>query len=90
MIQLPATDQEAALIQLDALDQRERLLDLGFDRVDLRTPDAVPCGPDRRSLGEGVMSRTIETNPVRPWAPTTARRWWPRWIWASPRSPASS
>lgn len=40
-ILLPASDEEAALIQLDAMDQRERLLDLGFSRVDLRTPDAV-------------------------------------------------
>jgi len=39
VILLPALEQEAALIQLDALDQRERLLDLGFSRVDLRTPD---------------------------------------------------
>ena len=30
LIQLPASNQEAALIQLDALDQRERLLELGF------------------------------------------------------------
>lgn len=41
VILLPATNEEAALIQLDALDQRERLLDLGFSRVDLRTPQAV-------------------------------------------------
>jgi len=40
-ILLPASDEEAALIQLDAMDQRERLLDLGFSRVDLRTPEAV-------------------------------------------------
>ena len=45
VIQLPATDQEAALIQLDSMDQRERLLDLGFERVDLRAPDAVAVQP---------------------------------------------
>jgi cell division protein FtsQ len=45
LIQLPATEQEAALIRLDALDQRERLLDLGFARVDLRTPDEVAVRP---------------------------------------------
>ena len=43
--QLPATEQEAALIRLDALDQRERLLDLGFARVDLRTPDEIAVRP---------------------------------------------
>ena len=45
LIQLPATEQEAALIQLDALDQRERLLELGFARIDLRTPDEVAVRP---------------------------------------------
>lgn len=45
LIQLPATGQDAALIQLDALDQRERLLDLGFARVDLRTPEAIAVRP---------------------------------------------
>ena len=46
---LPAADQEAALIQLDALDQRERLLELGFARIDLRTPEEVAVRP---SAGE--------------------------------------
>ncbi|WP_374516010.1 cell division protein FtsQ/DivIB [Brevundimonas sp.] len=45
LIQLPASDQEAALIQLDALDQRERLLELGFARIDLRTPEQVAVRP---------------------------------------------
>ncbi|RZJ04152.1 MAG: cell division protein FtsQ/DivIB [Brevundimonas sp.] len=45
LIQLPATAQEQALIQLDAMDQRERLLELGFARIDLRTPDAVAVRP---------------------------------------------
>jgi cell division protein FtsQ len=37
-IRLPATDLEAALMQLDLLDQRDRLLDLGFAQIDLRVP----------------------------------------------------
>lgn len=45
LIQLPATRQEAALIQLDALDQRERLLELGFSRIDLRTEGQVAVRP---------------------------------------------
>lgn len=49
LIQLPATQQEAALIQLDAMDQRERLLDLGFARVDLRTPETVAVRPSTES-----------------------------------------
>lgn len=45
LIQLPAVKQEAALIQLDALDQRDRLLELGFSRIDLRTEGQVAVRP---------------------------------------------
>jgi len=48
LIQLPAVGQESALIRLDALDQRERLLDLGFARVDLRASDTVAVRPGAR------------------------------------------
>lgn len=41
IIQLPAVEEEAALIQLDKLDQSQRLLELGFERIDLRSPDMV-------------------------------------------------
>lgn len=51
LIQLPALHQEAALIQLDEMDHRERLLDLGFSRVDLRTPEAVAVRPASTNLG---------------------------------------
>ena len=47
LIQLPAVGQDSALIRLDALDQRERLLDLGFSRVDLRAEDSVAVRPGR-------------------------------------------
>ncbi|MFN3559647.1 MAG: cell division protein FtsQ/DivIB [Brevundimonas sp.] len=45
LIQLPATNQDAALIQLDEMDQRRRLLELGFARIDLRTPEEVAVRP---------------------------------------------
>ena len=45
LIQLPATGEESALIQLDQLDQGSRLLDLGFTRIDLREPQAVLVRP---------------------------------------------
>lgn len=45
LIQLPATNQDAALIQLDEMDQRRRLLELGFSRIDLRTPEEVAVRP---------------------------------------------
>ena len=37
--------KDGSLIQLDALDQRERLLELGFARIDLRTPEEVAVRP---------------------------------------------
>jgi len=47
LIMLPAMGLDSALIRLDALDQRERLLDLGFSRVDLRAEDSVAVRPGR-------------------------------------------
>jgi cell division protein FtsQ len=45
IIQLPASDEEAALIRLDALDQQSRVLDLGLARIDLRDPEMVLVRP---------------------------------------------
>ena len=45
LIQLPASGQEQALMQLELLDQRSRILELGFDRIDLRSPDMVAVRP---------------------------------------------
>jgi cell division protein FtsQ len=45
LIQLPAERQESALIQLDQLDQRDRLLELGFARIDLRDPEMIAVRP---------------------------------------------
>ena len=45
LIQLPATGEDAALMQLDQLDQRARLLELGFARIDLRDPQMVAVRP---------------------------------------------
>ena len=41
LVQLPATGEEEALIQLEQLDQRTRILELGFVRIDLRDPTRV-------------------------------------------------
>jgi cell division protein FtsQ len=32
-------------MQLERLDQRSRILELGFDRIDLRNPDVVAVRP---------------------------------------------
>lgn len=45
LIQLPAAGEEEALMQLEQLDQRSRILDLGFERIDLRNPDVVAVRP---------------------------------------------
>jgi cell division protein FtsQ len=45
LIQLPSTGEDQALIQLEQLDQRSHILDLGFDRIDLRNPEMVAVRP---------------------------------------------
>jgi cell division protein FtsQ len=45
LIQLPADGVEGALMQLEQLDQRSRILELGFERIDLRNPDVVAVRP---------------------------------------------
>ena len=55
LIELPAEDQESALIQLDRLDQDQRILDLGLGRIDLRDPGSVVVRP-RRGGAQGSLS----------------------------------
>lgn len=45
LIQLPAVGQEDALMQLEQLEERSRVLELGFERIDLRNPDLVAVRP---------------------------------------------
>jgi cell division protein FtsQ len=45
LIQLPSTGEDQALMKLEQLDQRSHILELGFDRIDLRNPDAVAVRP---------------------------------------------
>lgn len=45
LVQLPAVEEGAALIQLEQLDQRSRILELGFERIDLRDPSTVAVRP---------------------------------------------
>jgi cell division protein FtsQ len=45
LIQLPATGEEQALMQLEQLDRRSHVLELGFDRIDLRNPEVVAVRP---------------------------------------------
>ncbi len=45
IIQLPAEGADSALIQLDQLEQKARVIELGFERIDLRDPDLVAVRP---------------------------------------------
>lgn len=50
LIQLPSAGEEDALMQLEQLDLRSRVLDLGFERIDLRNPDVVAVRPRTEPL----------------------------------------
>jgi cell division protein FtsQ len=56
LIQLPAKDEESALIQLDQLDQKARILELGFARIDLRDPEMVAVRPREAASAEPSAS----------------------------------
>jgi cell division protein FtsQ len=57
LIQLPSATEEAALQELEKLDTRQRILDLGFERIDLRNPDVVAVRPRPKSnpVASGVL-----------------------------------
>lgn len=57
LVQLPAVDEGAALIQLEQLDQRSRILELGFERIDLRDPAVVAVRPR-----DGVLPGQLVAN----------------------------
>ena len=54
LIQLPAAGEDAALIQLDQLDQKSRLLEVGFARIDLRDPQMVAVRPRTTGADPGA------------------------------------
>ena len=68
LIQLPAIGEYAALIQLDQLDQKDRLLDLGFERIDLRDPEMVVVRP----RAPAATPQTPTTKPQTLASPTPA------------------
>jgi cell division protein FtsQ len=55
IVQLPAADEDAALIRLDQLDQASRILDLGFSRIDLRDPQMVAVRPRENPAAGSVV-----------------------------------
>ena len=77
LIQLPAENEDRALIQLDQLDQQDRLLDLGFERIDLRDPETIavrprqPAGPPSKA-STATATAAAKTAPKAP-APAPIR-----------------
>jgi cell division protein FtsQ len=73
LIQLPAQNEDAALIQLDQLDQKNRLLDLGFQRVDLRDPEMIAVRPRDATAQDGAMPQTAPPPPAPETIPPSTR-----------------
>ena len=63
LIQLPAIGQDEALIQLDQLDQKDRLLELGFERIDLRDPEMVVVRPRQPPGAPATSPSTLPPAP---------------------------
>jgi cell division protein FtsQ len=77
LIQLPAQGEDSALIQLDQLDQKDRLFDLGFQRIDLRDPDMIAVRPRAAPTTPAATSGAkpavvVATHSAAPAVPTTA------------------
>jgi cell division protein FtsQ len=66
LIQLPALDEEDALMRLDQLEQRARVLELGFEKIDLRDPQLVAVRPraDQPSRPTGVPTALGASAPA--------------------------
>ncbi|HYF22840.1 MAG TPA: cell division protein FtsQ/DivIB [Caulobacteraceae bacterium] len=60
LIQLPAVGEDSALIQLDQLDQRARVLELGFARIDLRDPEMIAVRPRETRTVQAVAAAQVE------------------------------
>jgi cell division protein FtsQ len=59
LIQLPAIGEDSALIQLDQLDQKSRIIELGFERIDLRDPELVAVRPRGSSPAESPAAAGV-------------------------------
>ena len=65
IIQLPAVDQDAALMKLEELDLRSHILDLGFERIDLRNPDAMTVRPRPIVAAAPAATPAVNQSPAR-------------------------
>ncbi len=77
LVQLPATGEDSALIELDQLDRKDRLFDLGFERIDLRDPELVAVRPRQApsaatTQGTATPSAAVQSATTRSTAATPA------------------
>jgi cell division protein FtsQ len=59
IIQLPAAREDSALIQFDQLEQKSHLLELGFERVDLRDPEMIAIRPKSAPAPAGAPTAQV-------------------------------
>ena len=71
VVMLPATDAAVALTRLDQLDRQARLLELGFERIDLRLPDVIAVRP-RGSAATPARPVAAAATPSTPAADAAA------------------
>lgn len=87
LIQLPALDEEDALLRLDQLEQKARVLELGFEKIDLRDPQLVAVrpkvdGPARPTATTNASKASVQPTPVQA-APAAA-------VPSTPAAPAAT
>ena len=68
LIQLPALDEQHALMRLDQLDGRARVLQLGFAKIDLRDPEMIAVRP-REQAPAYALSPAVFGAPASAAAP---------------------
>jgi cell division protein FtsQ len=72
LVQLPAEGEDTALTQLDTIEQRGRVLELGFERIDLRDPEFVAVRPKNAGPLPPPATVVAEAKPAAPAAPAAA------------------
>ncbi|WP_337188698.1 cell division protein FtsQ/DivIB [Phenylobacterium sp.] len=63
LVQLPAAEEEQALMKLEQLDLRSRILELGFERIDLRNPDTIAVRPRAPQAAAGFAAGPASSDP---------------------------
>jgi cell division protein FtsQ len=72
LINLPASKEDSALIQLDQLEQKDHLLELGFARIDLRDPEMITVRKRDASASDATTTTTPQGAAATTQDPTPA------------------